>query len=119
MEHRIEKDSFGPIDVPSDRLWGAQTQRSLHHFAISTERMAPELVAAMAQCKRAAAAVNRSLGKLPKEKADAIMQAADEVLDGKHPGEFPLAVWQTGSGTQSNMNINEVISNRAIQLIGG
>jgi len=119
MEHRIEKDSFGPIDVPSDRLWGAQTQRSLHHFAISTERMAPELIAAMAQCKRAAAAVNRSLGKLPKDKADAIMQAADEVLEGKHPDEFPLAVWQTGSGTQSNMNINEVLANRGSELMGG
>jgi fumarate hydratase class II len=119
MEHRIEKDSFGPIDVPSDRLWGAQTQRSLHHFAISTERMAPELIAAMAQCKRAAAAVNRSLGKLPKDKADAIMQAADEVLEGKHPDEFPLAVWQTGSGTQSTMNINEVLANRGSELMGG
>jgi fumarate hydratase class II len=119
MEHRIEKDSFGPIDVPSDRLWGAQTQRSLHHFAISTERMAPELIAAMAQCKRAAAAVNRSLGKLAKDKADAIMQAADEVLEGKHPDEFPLAVWQTGSGTQSNMNINEVLANRGSELMGG
>jgi fumarate hydratase class II len=119
MEHRVEKDSFGPIDVPSDRLWGAQTQRSLHHFAISTERMAPELIAAMAQCKRAAAAVNRSLGKLPKDKADAIMQAADEVLEGKHAGEFPLAVWQTGSGTQSNMNVNEVLANRGSELMGG
>lgn len=119
MDHRIEKDSFGPIDVPSDKLWGAQTQRSLHHFAISTERMAPELIAAMAQCKRAAAAVNRSLGKLPKEKADAIMQAADEVLDGQHADAFPLAVWQTGSGTQSNMNINEVLANRGSELMGG
>ena len=119
MDHRIEKDSFGPIDVPSERLWGAQTQRSLHHFAISTERMAPELIAAMAQCKRAAAAVNRSLGKLSKDKADAIMQAADEVLEGKHAGEFPLAVWQTGSGTQSNMNINEVLANRGSELMGG
>ncbi|WP_332848116.1 class II fumarate hydratase [Massilia sp. S19_KUP03_FR1] len=119
MDHRIEKDSFGPIDVPSDKLWGAQTQRSLHHFAISTERMAPELIAAMAQCKRAAAAVNRSLGKLSKEKADAIMQAAEEVLEGKHAGEFPLAVWQTGSGTQSNMNINEVLANRGSELMGG
>jgi fumarate hydratase class II len=119
MEHRIEKDSFGPIDVPSERLWGAQTQRSLHHFAISTERMAPELIAAMAQCKRAAAAVNRSLGKLPREKADAIMRAADEVLAGEHAGEFPLAVWQTGSGTQSNMNVNEVLANRGSELMGG
>jgi fumarate hydratase class II len=119
MEHRIEKDSFGPIEVPSVRLWGAQTQRSLHHFAISTERMAPELIAAMAQCKRAAAAVNRSLGKLPADKATAIMQAADEVLEGKHAGEFPLAVWQTGSGTQSNMNVNEVLANRGSELMGG
>ena len=119
MEHRTEKDSFGPIEVPDARLWGAQTQRSLHHFAISSERMAPELIAAMAQCKRAAAAVNRSLGKLSKEKADAIMQAADEVLDGRHAGEFPLAVWQTGSGTQSNMNVNEVLANRGSELMGG
>src|SRR6478672_9809023 len=88
MENRTEKDSFGPIEVPADRLWGAQTQRSLHHFHISTERMAPELLAALAQVKRAAAAVNRSLGKLDADKAGAIIQAADEVLDGQHPGEF-------------------------------
>lgn len=119
MENRIEKDSFGPIDVPADRLWGAQTQRSLHHFHISTERMAPELVAALAQVKRAAAAVNRSLGKLGSDKADAIIRAADEVLEGRHPAEFPLAVWQTGSGTQSNMNMNEVLANRGSELLGG
>jgi fumarate hydratase, class II len=119
MATRTEKDSFGPIDVPADHLWGAQTQRSLHHFHISTERMAPELVAALAQVKRAAAAVNRSLGKLDKDKADAIMRAADEVLDGQHPDEFPLSVWQTGSGTQSNMNMNEVLANRASELLGG
>jgi fumarate hydratase class II len=119
MENRIEKDSFGPIEVPADRLWGAQTQRSLHHFHISTERMAPELVAALAQVKRAAAAVNRSLGKLPADKANAIMRAADEVLDGRHAQEFPLAVWQTGSGTQSNMNMNEVLANRGSELMGG
>lgn len=119
METRIEKDSFGPIEVPADHLWGAQTQRSLHHFHISTERMAPELVAALAQVKRAAAAVNRSLGKLDKDKADAIIKAADEVLEGRHPEEFPLAVWQTGSGTQSNMNMNEVLANRASELLGG
>jgi len=119
MDNRIEKDSFGPIDVPAGQLWGAQTQRSLHHFHISTEKMAPELIAALAQVKRAAAAVNRSLGKLPKDKADAIMAAADEVLDGRHPAEFPLAVWQTGSGTQSNMNMNEVLANRASELMGG
>ncbi|HBZ05042.1 class II fumarate hydratase [Massilia haematophila] len=119
MDNRIEKDSFGPIEVPAGQLWGAQTQRSLHHFHISTEKMAPELVAALAQVKRAAAAVNRSLGKLPKDKADAIMAAADEVLEGRHPTEFPLAVWQTGSGTQSNMNMNEVLANRASELMGG
>jgi fumarate hydratase class II len=119
MENRIEKDSFGPIEVPAGQLWGAQTQRSLHHFHISSERMAPELVAALAQVKRAAAAVNRSLGKLPADKADAIIRAADEVLEGRHPSEFPLAVWQTGSGTQSNMNMNEVLANRGSELMGG
>src|SRR6476469_1065006 len=119
MEMRTEHDSFGPIDVPAAHLWGAQTQRSLEHFAISTERMAPELVAALAQVKRAAAAVNRSLGKLPRDKADAIIAAADEVLEGRYPDEFPLAVWQTGSGTQSNMNMNEVLANRASELMGG
>jgi len=119
MENRIEKDSFGPIEVPADRLWGAQTQRSLHHFHISTERLAPELVAALAQVKRAAAAVNRSLGKLPADKAEAIIRAADEVLEGRHPQEFPLAVWQTGSGTQSNMNMNEVLANRGSELLKG
>ena len=119
MGMRTEKDSFGPIEVPAGRLWGAQTQRSLEHFAISSERMPPELVAALAQVKRAAAAVNRSLGLLPANKADAILRAADEVLDGQHDGEFPLSVWQTGSGTQSNMNINEVLANRGSELLGG
>jgi fumarate hydratase class II len=119
MPSRIEKDSFGPIDVPAERLWGAQTQRSLEHFAISTERLAPELIAALAQVKRAAAAVNRSLGLLPADKANAIMAAADEVLDGQHADEFPLVVWQTGSGTQSNMNMNEVLANRGSELMGG
>ncbi|QOY95702.1 class II fumarate hydratase [Massilia sp. UMI-21] len=119
MNNRIEKDSFGPIEVPADQLWGAQTQRSLHHFHISSERMAPELVAALAQVKRAAAAVNRSLGKLPADKAEAIIRAADEVLEGRHAREFPLAVWQTGSGTQSNMNMNEVLANRGSELMGG
>jgi fumarate hydratase class II len=119
MQSRTEKDSFGPIEVPADRLWGAQTQRSLEHFHISSERMPPELVDALAQVKRAAAAVNRSLGLLPADKADAIMKAAEEVLEGRHPGEFPLAVWQTGSGTQSNMNMNEVLANRGSELLGG
>ena len=119
MESRIEKDSFGPIEVPAGQLWGAQTQRSLEHFHISTERMAPELIAALAQVKRAAAQVNRSLGLLKDQQADAIVGAADEVLAGSHPDEFPLAVWQTGSGTQSNMNMNEVLANRGSELLGG
>ncbi len=119
MATRSEKDSFGPIDVPAERLWGAQTQRSLHHFAISTERMPAELVSALAQVKRAAAAVNRSLGLLPADKAQAILAAADEVLHGDHADEFPLAIWQTGSGTQSNMNMNEVLANRGSELLGG
>jgi len=118
MQSRIEKDSFGPIDVPTEHLWGAQTQRSLEHFQISSERMPPELIAALAQVKRAAAEVNRSLGLLAGAKADAIIKAADEVLAGRHPGEFPLSVWQTGSGTQSNMNMNEVLANRASELLG-
>ncbi|WP_426196141.1 class II fumarate hydratase [Massilia sp. DWR3-1-1] len=119
MASRIEKDSFGPIEVAAERLWGAQTQRSLHHFHISTERMGPELIGALAQVKRAAAEVNRSLGKLDDRLADAIIAAADEVLAGAHADEFPLAVWQTGSGTQSNMNMNEVLANRASELLGG
>ena len=119
MSSRIERDSFGPIDVPADRLWGAQTQRSLEHFHISTEKMPPELIAALATVKRAAAHVNLDLGLLDGKKAVAITQAADEVLAGKHDAEFPLAVWQTGSGTQSNMNMNEVLANRGSELIGG
>ncbi|HKW84297.1 MAG TPA: class II fumarate hydratase [Burkholderiaceae bacterium] len=116
---RIERDTFGDIAVPSHALWGAQTQRSLHHFAISTERMPRELVLALAQVKRAAAVVNRSLGTLDAKKADAIVKAADEVIAGEHADQFPLSVWQTGSGTQSNMNMNEVLANRASQLLGG
>ena len=116
---RMERDTFGPIEVPADRLWGAQTQRSLQFFAISTERMPDELISALAQVKRAAAIVNHDLGRLDAAKADAIVRAADEVLDGLHAQEFPLAVWQTGSGTQSNMNVNEVLANRASELLGG
>src|SRR5471030_1604885 len=116
---RIEKDSMGPIDVPAQRLWGAQTQRSLEHFLISSEKMPPALIDALAQTKRAAAQVNRDLGLFPAERADAIIKAADEVLSGAHPEEFPLAIWQTGSGTQSNMNMNEVLANRASELLGG
>jgi fumarate hydratase class II len=117
--HRIEKDTFGPIEVPAERLWGAQTQRSLHHFDISTEKMPRELIRALALVKRCAAIVNRELGQLDASKAEAIVAAADEVLEGLHADEFPLSVWQTGSGTQTNMNANEVIANRAIQLAGG
>ncbi|HAT29441.1 MAG TPA: class II fumarate hydratase, partial [Janthinobacterium sp.] len=119
MDSRIEHDSFGPIEVPAARLWGAQTQRSLEHFHISTERMAPELIAALALVKRAAASVNLDLGLLDGAKAAAITGAADEVLAGNHAEEFPLAVWQTGSGTQSNMNMNEVLANRGSELLGG
>jgi fumarate hydratase class II len=118
-ESRIEKDTFGEIAVPADRLWGAQTERSLHHFDISTEKMPPELLRALALVKRSAAVVNRDLGTLDPAKADAIVAAADEVLEGRHDREFPLSVWQTGSGTQSNMNMNEVLANRASQLLGG
>ncbi|MBX3677849.1 MAG: class II fumarate hydratase [Rhodocyclaceae bacterium] len=118
-ETRTERDSFGAIEVPADRLWGAQTQRSLQYFAISTERMPPELVLALAAVKRACAVVNRDLGLLDGKTADAIAAAADEVLAGRHDGEFPLSVWQTGSGTQSNMNMNEVLANCASELLGG
>jgi fumarate hydratase class II len=116
---RLEKDTFGLIEVPADRLWGAQTQRSLTNFKISGERMPIALIHALAQVKRACAVVNSSLGVLDPKKADAIVAAADEVLAGRHDGEFPLVVWQTGSGTQSNMNVNEVLANRASELMGG
>lgn len=116
---RTERDSFGPIDVPAARLWGAQTQRSLLHFAISGERMAPELLRALAQVKRASAYVNHRLGLLEATKTTAIVAAADEVIAGGLAEEFPLVVWQTGSGTQTNMNMNEVLANRASELLGG
>ena len=119
MPTRTERDSFGPIEVPSDRLWGAQTQRSLQYFHISSERMPEEIIFALAAIKRACARVNRDLDLLGADKAKAITQAADEVLSGQHSSEFPLSVWQTGSGTQSNMNINEVLANRASELLGG
>ncbi len=119
MATRQERDSFGPIEVPAERLWGAQTQRSLEHFHISSERMPEEIVLALAEVKRACAVVNRELGLLPDNKAQAIAQAADEILAGQHAQEFPLSVWQTGSGTQSNMNLNEVLANRASELLGG
>ena len=116
--NRQERDSFGLIDVASERLWGAQTQRSLHHFHISTERLPTELIMALAMVKRAAALVNRDLNLLAAKTANAIIAAADEVLAGHHPDEFPLSIWQTGSGTQSNMNMNEVLANRASELLG-
>ena len=116
---RMESDSFGPIAVPAQRLWGAQTQRSLIHFAISGERQPRELLHALALVKRASPAVNHKLGLLDEKKTKAILAAADEVLEDKHPEEFPLVVWQTGSGTQSNMNMNEVLANRASELLGG
>jgi len=119
MATRQERDSFGLIEVPAERLWGAQTQRSLEHFHISSERMPEEIVLALAEVKRACAVVNRDLGLLRADKAQAIVQAADEILAGQHAQEFPLSVWQTGSGTQSNMNLNEVLANRASELLGG
>jgi fumarate hydratase class II len=116
---RIETDSMGPIEVPADRYWGAQTQRSLHHFNIGYDRMPREMIRALGILKKAAALVNEDLGKLPHDKAELIVRACDEVIDGKLDDHFPLRVWQTGSGTQTNMNANEVISNRAIELAGG
>jgi fumarate hydratase, class II len=116
---RVETDSMGPVEVPADRYWGAQTQRSLHHFSIGDDRMPVEVLRAFGILKKAAAEVNRELGGLPDDKADLIVRAADEVIEGRLDEHFPLFVWQTGSGTQSNMNANEVISNRAIELAGG
>ncbi len=117
--HRIEVDTFGPIKVPAGKLWGAQTQRSLQNFAISCEQQPRELIRALVQVKRTCASVNLGLGLLDAKVAQAIMAAADEVLAGQHPDEFPLVVWQTGSGTQTNMNVNEVLANRASELLGG
>ena len=119
MATRVEKDTFGPIEVPADKLWGAQTQRSLLNFKIGSEKMPPALIKALAQVKRASAQVNLDLRLLDPKKAQAIIEAADEVVQGKHESEFPLAVWQTGSGTQTNMNMNEVLANRASELLGG
>jgi fumarate hydratase class II len=116
---RTESDSMGKIAVPADRYYGAQTARSLIHFAIGKDTMPPELIRAFGILKKAAALVNQDLGKLPAEKSTLITQAADEVISGKLNDHFPLRIWQTGSGTQTNMNVNEVISNRAIELSGG
>ena len=117
--YRIEKDSMGEIRVPSDKLWGAQTQRSFQNFRIGTETMPCEIIMAFAILKKAAARANLALNVLDEERANAICLAADEVLDGKLDGNFPLVVWQTGSGTQSNMNMNEVLAKRASQICGG
>ncbi|MEP6743668.1 MAG: class II fumarate hydratase [bacterium] len=116
---RSETDSMGQIEVPADKYWGAQTQRSLVHFAIGDDRMPREMIRALGILKKAAAVVNQELGKLPGDKLKLIEQAADEVIAGKLDEHFPLRVWQTGSGTQTNMNANEVISNRAIEIAGG
>lgn len=118
-DYRIEKDTFGEVKVPQNHFWGAQTERSLHHFKISTEKMDSELIWALALIKRSAAHVNEQIKALPSEKTTAIKHAADEVLAGKHMSEFPLSVWQTGSGTQTNMNMNEVLANIASELMGG
>jgi len=119
MKTRIETDSMGEIDVASDRYWGAQTQRSLKNFHIGFDVMPREMIRALGILKKACAIVNTDLGKLPAEKRDLIVRAADEVIEGKLDDHFPLRVWQTGSGTQTNMNANEVISNRAIEIAGG
>ena len=116
---RTESDSMGTIEVPENVYWGAQTQRSLLHFNIGRDTMPPELIRAFGILKKACALVNQDLGKLPADKAKLIVQAADEVISGKLNDQFPLRIWQTGSGTQTNMNVNEVISNRAIELAGG
>ncbi|MDG0962945.1 lyase family protein, partial [Bacillus paranthracis] len=117
MEYRIERDTLGEIKVPADKLWAAQTQRSKENFPIGTEQMPLEIVKAFAILKKSAALSNQKLGKLSEEKAEAIVTAADEVIAGKWNEHFPLVVWQTGSGTQSNMNVNEVIANRGNQIL--
>src|ERR1700751_4473037 len=116
---RTETDSFGPIEVPADRYWGAQTQRSLQNFRIGQDRMPMAIVRALGIVKLAAAETNRELGLLDQRRARAIIRAAREVIDGKLDDHFPLVVWQTGSGTQTNMNLNEVIANRANEMLGG
>ena len=119
MEYRIEEDTMGEVNVPADRYWGAQTQRSKQNFRIGAQRMPIEIIHAFAVLKKAAALTNHECGVLPKDKADVISQVCDEILARKLDDHFPLVVWQTGSGTQSNMNVNEVISNRAIEILGG
>ncbi|MCA1746975.1 MAG: class II fumarate hydratase, partial [Bacteroidales bacterium] len=118
MDYRIEKDTMGEVKVPADKYWGAQTQRSLDNFRIGDVKMPLEIIRAFGYLKKAAAAANIDLGVLPKEKADIIMQVCDEIIEGKLNDQFPLVVYQTGSGTQSNMNVNEVVANRAHVLLG-
>ena len=120
MKVRIESDTMGPVEVPADKYWGAQTQRSVGNFRIGESGSMPrELIRGMAVLKKAAAMVNADLKALSQEKKDLIVSVCDEILDGKHDDQFPLVIWQTGSGTQTNMNLNEVISNRAHVLNGG
>ena len=119
METRIETDSIGQIEVPADVYWGAQTQRSIIHFSIGFDIMPTKVIWAMGILKKAVALTNRELGKLDEKRTSLIVEAAQEVIDGKLDEQFPLHVWQTGSGTQTNMNVNEVISNRAIEIAGG
>ena len=116
---RTETDSFGPLEVPADKYWGAQTQRSIMNFPIGWERQPVPIVRALGVIKKACALVNKAQGDMKPEIADAIAAAAQEVIDGRFDDNFPLVVWQTGSGTQSNMNANEVIANRAIEILGG
>src|SRR5262249_39725251 len=116
---RVESDAFGELKIPANRLWGAQTQRSLHNFRIGTERMPNGIVHALGLIKRAAAEVNRDLGSLDRKRASAIAAVAQEIADGRLDEHFPLLVWQTGSGTQTNMNVNEVIANAANLKLGG
>ena len=118
-QFRIEKDSMGEVKVPNEKYWGAQTERSFENFKIGIEKMPVEIVRAFALLKGACALANQEFGKLDDKRAAAIEQACDEAFEGKLDGNFPLAVWQTGSGTQSNMNMNEVFANRAIEILGG
>ncbi|HEY7751482.1 MAG TPA: lyase family protein, partial [Ignavibacteriaceae bacterium] len=119
MEYRIEKDTMGEIQVPADKYWGAQTQRSKENFRIGGDKMPAEIIRAFGILKKAAALTNAELGVLSEEKAKIIDRVCDEIIEGKLDEHFPLVVWQTGSGTQSNMNVNEVIANRAHVLLGG
>src|ERR1700687_1257914 len=118
QKSRIESDAFGPLDIPADKLWGAQTERSLHNFLIGSERMPIEIGHALGLIKRAAAEVNRDLGGIDSKRAKAIIAAAQAIADGRLDEHFPLLVWQTGSGTQTNMNVNEVIANAANVALG-